>query len=444
MNKIINLILVNSTNSVWKKTLKNYQNVDVSNFPESIKSKKDRYFSISYDDNNITDCNFEIKYQIMDSQNNSFIIRGRYKIEIGRFDLEIYLDNLETRNHKKDSIVSLAWKPNELVHFFLIGDAGNYIGPDINTESWMQDHRNILGELPINKLCIPGSHDAGMSAVTWKTFLAAKCNTLTQSNNVLGQLKLGIRYFDIRPVLSDGEFFTGHYRNIAIWEGANGESIKSIIDGINLFTESHNELIIIRLDHSLNLDVGLLKKYRPFNQKDWFVLFDQLANIKHLYYHNGKKDISESTLNTLTNDGTRPAVLFFIENKKAVVDLGKYKNAGFFYLSELGMYHLYSNTNSVFQMGSDQIKKMNDYSPKQYFELSWILTQSPAQATTCATTLTSDIKHLANEANDKLVTYLHQHITDTVYPNIILIDNVRDTVAATFSLAINWRISSSK
>ncbi|MDC9589059.1 hypothetical protein PSI23_06935 [Xenorhabdus sp. XENO-10] len=442
MFQISNLILVNSTNSVWKITSKKFHNVDVSNFPKSIKSKEDFYFSIICVDDNVTNCNFEIKYQIIDSENNSFIIRGRYKTELEKFDLEIHLDNLETRSHKKGSTVSLGWKPNGLIHFFLIGDVGNYIGPDINTESWMQDYSNILGELPINKLCIPGSHDAGMSTVTWKTTLVSECNTLTQSNDVLGQLKLGIRYFDIRPVLSDGKFFTGHYRDIIVWEGANGESIESIVNGINLFTESHNELIMIRLDHSLNLDVGFWHKYRPFNKTEWFDLFSQLVNIKHLYYHNGTENISNLTLNSLTNNGTRPAVLFFIENKKADIDLEQYKNYGFFYLSELDMYHLYSNTNSAFQMGSDQIKKMKDYAPKQYFELSWILTQDPLQASTCATTLSSDIKHLANKANSKLVEYLYQHITDTVYPNIILIDNVRDTVATTFALAINWKVLS--
>ncbi|MBI6547777.1 hypothetical protein [Xenorhabdus lircayensis] len=442
MSEITMLKLVNSTDSVWKKVSETFQGMESISFPKDpIENQRNVSASVIYSYNH--SATFEVKYQLMHSEENTFIIRGRYKNELDRFDLELFLDNLETSNYKKGAVVSLGWKPDGFIHLILIGDVGNYIGPDINTEYWMQDHRNILGNLPINKLCITGSHDAGMSLITWKTTWAFECNTLTQSNNILGQLKLGIRYFDIRPVLSDGIFFTGHYKDLGVWEGSNGESLDSIIYEINTFTKTHNELIIIRLDHSLCLDVGILERYRSFKESEWLNLFYTLTGIDHLYYHNGTCNISDVTLNTLTDNGTHSAVLLFVETEDTNVTLQEYNNNGFFYLSELNMYHKYSNTSSILKLSSDQIKKMNDYAPTHYFELLWTLTQNVIQATTCATTLSSSIKQLADEANDTIEEVL-PHIRKTVYPNIFLIDNVKDTVATTFVLAINWTVLSYK
>ncbi|MBE8597105.1 hypothetical protein [Xenorhabdus sp. BG5] len=436
------IILVNSTTSAWKAISNTTQNVVLENLPDSLTPKEFGYIFIScYYDDDITNCNFDIKYQIMDSENTTFRIRGRYKKELGRFDLEVYLENLKTSTHQKGSIVSLGWEKDGSIQLFFIGDIGSYIGPNINPESWMQENIDILGNQPLKKMCITGSHDAGMSAITWSTKLSAECNTLTQSNNILGQLKLGIRYFDIRPVLSDGQFYTGHYFKAGFfWEGANGESIESIINGVNQFIESHNELIIIKLSHSLNLDVGLLASYRPFDRDQWFDLFENLSHIEHLYYSASTGNISDVSFNTFTANGTRPAILFFVEDKEPNVDLGEYEDAGFFYLSQLNMYHQYSHTDEYVVMARDQLNKMHDHASEQYFQLEWTLTQTALEASTCATGLSFSIKELADKANRVLIEYLYPSTTKTEYPNIILIDNVKDTAATTLALAINWLI----
>ncbi|WP_338804165.1 hypothetical protein WDV76_00505 [Xenorhabdus griffiniae] len=434
-----NLILVNNTSSAWKRMSSTAQNVDIANLPDSLIPKKYGYISISYYyDDDITNCNFDIEYQILDSENTTFRIRGRYKNELGRFDLEVYLENLKTSTYQKGSIVSLGWEKDGLIQLFFIGDIGSYTGPNINPESWMRENINILAGLPLKKMCITGSHDAGMSAVTWSTKLSSECNTLTQSNNILGQLKLGIRYFDIRPVLSDGQFYTGHYFKAGFfWEGANGESIESIINGINQFIESHNELIIIKLSHSLNLDVGIFSSYRPFDRDQWFDLFENLSHIEHLYYNSSTKNISDVNFNTFTANGTRPAILFFVEDKEPNVDLSGYENAGFFYLSQLNMYHQYTHTDDYAVMARDQINKMCAHAPEQYFQLEWTLTQTAIEASTCAAGMSISIKELADQANSALIEYLYPSTTGTVYPNIILIDNVKDTIATTLALAIN-------
>ncbi|MBD2800179.1 hypothetical protein [Xenorhabdus szentirmaii] len=442
-----NIVLMNSTLYDWKKISEHLPATRIT-YPEQSKLIRSRslfqLILIHYSEQDIINDYFEIKYQIMDSKNSTFIIRG--KIEGAKEpDLEIYLDNLETESQAKNSVVILPLRQEYKYLLFFIGEEDHYIGPSIKTESWMQDYRNILGNHSIGEICIPGSHDAGMSSVTWKTLLAGECNTLTQTNNILGQLKLGIRYFDIRPVIQDNKFYTGHYAKIAfIWEGSNGESLDSIIDGINEFTKNNNEVIIIRLDHSLTLDVCFFCTYRKFNQNEWFKLFDKLSKVNHLYHHDSSDDITKLTVNTLTNNGTRPAVLFLVENKKTSIDLGKYKNEGFFYISDINMFDNYSKTNDLSEMADDQIKKMKKYSPSQYFLLSWTLTQDGVQASTCGVIDSYSIKNLADHANNDLAQNLYPYITKTIYPNIIHIDNVKDDIVATISLAINWTVFSYK
>ncbi|CDG15814.1 hypothetical protein [Xenorhabdus doucetiae] len=442
MFQIADFMPVNGTNFVWKKISESSHGVDTSVFPDLINPHENRRFYIfgSHEDN-MVNCYFDVEYQIMDSENSRFKILGRYQLGPGRLGLELDLVNIDTLNHRKGNIISLGSKPKELTCLFLIGDADYYIGPDINAGSWIRDHLPLLGDHSLKEICIPGSHDAGMSVVTWKTLLAAECNTLTQTNNILGQLNLGIRYFDIRPALSDGKFFTEHFSKVIIWEGALGESMESIINGINKFTEYNNELIMIKLSHSLNLDVGFFETYRPFNKDQWFDLFDQLSTINYLYYHNGVGNVSDSTINTLTANGTRPAVLFFVDKEKEPdVDLGEYEDAGFFYLSELNMYSQFSNSDDYIYMIHDQIQKMRDHAPKQYFEIEWTLTQQFTEVSSCSTGIGFSIRELADMANNILVEVLHPAITKTEYPNIILIDNVKDTTAALLALAINWKV----
>ncbi|MDX7986058.1 hypothetical protein FE392_01735 [Xenorhabdus sp. 12] len=440
-----NIIVMNSTVHDWKKIGEHLPNIRIS-FPEKsklIKSKSVFELDLTfYTDSDVAHDDFEIKYQIMDSQNSTFIIRG--KIEGSKEpDMEVYLENLETENQAKGSVVALPTRLKSTCLLFFIGESGHYIGPSINAESWMQDHRNILGDYSLEEICIPGSHDAGMSSVTWITTFASECNTLTQTNNIFGQLKLGTRYFDIRPVIQDDKFYTGHYSKIVLaWEGANGESLDSIIDGINQFTKNNNEVIIIRLNHTLTLDVCGLCTYREFNQEEWFKLFEKLTNVNHLYYLDSLPDISVPTVNEMTNNGTRPAVLFLVGKKETNIDLGKYKNKGFFYMSDMDMYDEYSHEDDLDKMADDQINKMNENSLWQYFLLSWTLTQSIEEAVSCNKIDSYSIKSLADHANERLIPIIYPYITKRIYPNIIHIDNVKDDSTAILSLVINWTIHS--
>ena len=46
--------------------------------------------------------------------------------------------------------------------------------------------------------------------------------TITQRGPISSQLKLGVRYLDCRPVISDGCFLTGNYTDVPVlgWQGS--------------------------------------------------------------------------------------------------------------------------------------------------------------------------------------------------------------------------------
>ena len=54
---------------------------------------------------------------------------------------------------------------------------------------------------------MPGSHDSGMII---NRFSFIKRLTENQYEDILGQLKAGVRYFDIRLTYKNGEYLTYH------------------------------------------------------------------------------------------------------------------------------------------------------------------------------------------------------------------------------------------
>jgi hypothetical protein len=162
---------------------------------------------------------------------------------------------------------------------------------------WMQANIGTLGNNTLRELCIPGSHDAGMSKINGHTYFANACNTLTQTEDIAAQLLLGARFFDLRPVIADGEdyFYTGHYSKIDFglghtYQGADGQPFDSIIRDINFFTQGtlnqaprgNSELIVLNLSHDLDTTLGNAS-YAPFTQTDWDRLLGKLSAIRNLF-----------------------------------------------------------------------------------------------------------------------------------------------------------------
>lgn len=291
---------------------------------------------------------------------------------------------------------------------------------------WMQQNLGMLGNRPLRHLCMPGSHDAGMSTFGTHTALANSCDTVTQTTGVLGQLQLGVRYFDLRPVLSGGAYFTGHYSQIDLpaigltWQGADGQPILDIVRDVNSFTSSNQELVILYLSHDLETDEG----YVPFNQDQWNGLFSQLIGLNYLFIapNPASVDLTMLTLNDFI--GSQPAVVVVVDPSLPSISLGSYAAKGFYTTASFSVYNQYSDTDDLATMEQDQLSKLAAQRPNQdagYFLLSWTLTQSSKDAV-----LGPCVLDLANTANAALPDVLSACNAQT-YPNIIMIDNVTNS-----------------
>lgn len=314
----------------------------------------------------------------------------------------------------------------------------------INSASWMSDNLTALGNKTLRQLCIPGTHDAGMGTFVPGTAFAAPCNTVTQTSQLLGQLQLGARYFDIRPVIHAGQFYTGHYTELDIagvntWQGANGQSMTSVISDINSFTHDNPELVIVYLSHDLDTDVGN-SRYAAFNQTQWDSLLTQMReNINNLYVVTAS-DLSLLTLNHYIGDG-KAAVIVVVDPSGNDINIGAFATQGFYTPGQYTVYNEYSDTNDLNQMAADQLAKMQARRPSAdapLFLLSWTLTQSTVQAATCGVGLSKSILSLAGQANSVLAEKLLPACNAECFPNIIYIDNINAGVnAAGIAMTIN-------
>ncbi|WP_413495396.1 hypothetical protein [Morganella psychrotolerans] len=427
-----NLVIINGTTSKWYKIHQHSYQMDEWSFPEIIDRGARAGTHIEFNTtfgNDINNDAGEVTYELEGTTNAmSFTIQAR--CVNNEFFLQVHFKNISTTSHDKGSICKIGWEHNGTVYFVLSYIERSYISScDLIASDWMQNSPLQVQNTKLKELCMPGTHDSGMSFYTADTTHARHCNTVTQYKGIFEQLEMGARYFDVRPVLYKNDFYTGHYGNTNTpvgWQGANGQSISSIINEVNSFTASHKELIILNFSHALNRD----NNYWDFTKDDWNKLIAKLSSIKNLYcIENYKKqDLTEKYLNSFIYK--QASVLLIFEGKN--IDLGNKEGLGFFYHSDFNTYNSYSDTEDVSYMISDQTEKMNKQTPGRHFLLSWTLTQSAINAISCW----SSILQLATTANWELYR-AYDNTTKNHYPNILYIDGMKDTSAAAISIAIN-------
>lgn len=433
--------LINGTPYDWTKTHEHSYQMNSWNFPDVVPAWRSVRVYVEWDGNvfhTTSDDAAETNYTIAEC-GQVFQIAASAK---NGFDIRIVYLSLSTQGRPPGSSIDLGWNHDGDVNFVLSGPSDSFVdnAPPV---AWMQANRSWLGSLTLRQLCMPGSHDAGMSVYTSGTAFASKCNTLTQTRSIGGQLAAGSRYFDVRPVISAGDFLTGHYSKVTqidSWQGANGQSIASIIDDVNNFLASNGEFVVIRLSHDLNTDVGN-SSYRPFTQGEWNDLFKVLTGVAKRWtlLDPTDVDLSSMRLDALIGSG-QGAVIFIVDPSDPAVTLGGYAGQGFFSPRNYPIYDDYAHKNEVSAMAADQLAKMRAQrltpnSPS--FLLSWTLTQSDTQASTCATGLASSILDLAAQADPALPGMLWPACQPVPHPSILYIDAVADPVVAGLALAVN-------
>ena len=293
--------------------------------------------------------------------------------------------------------------------------------------NWMQANLATLGDRTLRNLAIPGSHDAGMNSFSSdsKTEFATEGNTRTQRLDIAGQLAAGARYFDIRPVISSGVFRAGHYSLISLiqgvqsYQGANGQLISDMIDQINAFTNDNKELIVLNLSHDFNTDLGN-ESYRAFNQAEYDRLFNDLLRLQNRFVAPGDPNTVDLTTLKLNDfiGGGNAAVVLIVE--PASINLRDFATQGFYKYAQFNAFNSFANNDDANVMIEDQLNKLNQQRPANYFLLSWTVTQQSAQVI-----VGPSILDLADTANALIFTKLIPALSNDKFPNIVFLDDYR-------------------
>jgi len=371
-------------------------------------------------------------YTLADPHTSAFQIRYSM-IDDKTATSDIYLENIHTLDTSEHNTISVGFTHNIATPLILSGTENDLESLDIHS-NWMEQNLPYLGCHALNQICMPGSHDAGMSKLDGKTTGASRTNTVTQNLDIAGQLRWGIRYFDIRPVIAAAHFKTGHYSKVkGFMQGGNGQSIDEIITQVNDFTGNNRELVILHLTHSMDTDAGD-RNYPPLSQDQWNRLLDQLSSLKHLYAAPPGTDYSRLKLNDVLK--TSAAVFVIVDSALpdgSEVVLGSHEGTGFIHGRQYDIYNNYADTGNQDKMVSDQLAKLKQQrtSPDSgLFLLSWTLT----------TGATTSIIDKAQDVYPRM--FQSQSVWDAcstnTYPNIIMIDAVStDQRLTAFTIAIN-------
>lgn len=139
---------------------------------------------------------------------------------------------------------------------------------------WMTEMSDTLRDIPLTKLAIPGSHDAGTYSIAdgapfspdlpldqlpdfkemllANATLAPQVNTFmarfarAQSKTITEQLNTGIRYFDLRPGAADN----GKGDELLIVHSLYGGNVLNMIDDVARFLAAHpREVVILDISH---------------------------------------------------------------------------------------------------------------------------------------------------------------------------------------------------
>ena len=127
-----------------------------------------------------------------------------------------------------------------------------------NPARWMEEslYPSKAG-YSLKDIALPGAHDAGMSVLTavggQQSGTINECNTLTQTQNIKGQLNAGIRMFDLRIGTYNKALYTKHCSSDCMDDaigGGYGERLGGVLYAIKDFlTSNKKETLILSFSH---------------------------------------------------------------------------------------------------------------------------------------------------------------------------------------------------
>ncbi|KAF2712462.1 PLC-like phosphodiesterase [Pleomassaria siparia CBS 279.74] len=341
--------------------------------------------------------------------------------------LTITLDNSATKTSPQGSVIDLGFRHDGAVNWMMSTDmAGDLWSNSGETIDWMHQSMGSLTNRTLKQITMPGSHDAGMSQYNPGTIGANFANSQAQYLSVGDQLLMGSRYFDIRPVLSNGKWVAGHYSEVEKlgWVGGNGQSLVEMIQQINDFTAKYQELVIVNISHTLDTD----NDFKDLNQDQWNQLFEALKGLNNRFTVTapGTEDFSNKKLGDFITDR---ASVFVLNQLPGGISLGAYADQGFFNQDHFPLFDSYSESDDAGKMKADQIQKLKDnrnlvadaaLRKDKFHIFSWTLTQGVEDV------LNPDkaIMNLGVSVFDDLVFDAFNAFTPESFPNVLYVDSL--------------------
>jgi energy-converting hydrogenase Eha subunit F len=284
---------------------------------------------------------------------------------------------------------------------------------DYGLSDWM---KKLSDDLRLDKIMMPGSHDAGMSELHHcAPPLGAEGRTKTQSLDIGQQLANGSRYFDIR-VDYDYDTLVTYHRTGPF--GCNGQSLEPALDQVKQFLATHRtETAILKFSH--------IRDYIGHDPDTTKLKIDSLLNkYNSILYKNDSETVNLAEIPLRNARGKMIVVFDYDECVHPSAGRFRYKDGSAAQAdANIVVFDEYADKEDYDEMKADQIRKWRDHGGlgKGFlFLLSWTLTPGAG----------STVEELAAIANDKLPGVLHQQIVTSSFskPNIVYIDYVnRDT-----------------
>jgi hypothetical protein len=321
-------------------------------------------------------------------------------------------------------------------------------------DSWMGQMLSVIGNAPLEKICLPGTHDSGMDQVSHAIYGRA-ANTQTQTLSIGEQLMQGIRYIDCRPVIwenngSSSGCYLGHFSYITVlgWVGATGQNWQDVMDQIKQFLQApahRNEVILLDFSNAFNVnDNGTGYGLNETDTRFWLkTLTDTLGS--YLYKGKPANPPNGKTLNEILQSGAQIIARFDNNFTASLID----PQNGYWSDDLMTISGGYSDTNDLDYMVTDQVKKLKQSHTDDYpgmFLTSWTLTQDSGQAFAgipSIATLAASANALSFVTFEEL--FLGNDITTTTYPNIIITDyaNEPDTRILEVAIRVNHLVNAS-
>jgi hypothetical protein len=235
-----------------------------------------------------------------------------------------------------------------------------------------------FGNRPLNMITLPGTHDAGCYTNSWFHQMG-KTQTQTVANQLLG----GVRYFDLRPIYYNGQFWIYHGNAWVGYYGGRLDGGAGIIQDVAAFMGGlggAHELVILNISH-----------FRNFNAGAHCLLIREIENRlgPHLVPHTQNlTNLFNTTFDAIRTDGagvvaSRVAILYdgALDTGREAYIMANVNQlpAGFFTLSPkyvpavnpIFLFDQYANSNVLGTMQADQMAKLNNRNIYPYTVQGW-------------------------------------------------------------------------